>query len=92
MEEKKTLCLDVNQYDSILTLKEKICSKEGISIENQLLFLDYKLLANNRNLYDYCIHKHRTLRYEVIQEEKEEDLTQEKKEEVKRFQDKIDYY
>ena len=57
----KTITLDVDSNDSIVSVKQKIGNKEGIQPQDQLLILGGKSLENNKCLSDYRIQPQSTL-------------------------------
>ena len=57
----KTIALDVNLNDTVLSLKEKIQDREGIKPEEQRLIYCGKQLDDNKRLLDYGIRKESTL-------------------------------
>ena len=57
----KTITLEVKLSDTIRDLKAKIQDKEGFSPDQQRLKFLGKPLRNELTLYDYNIHKERTI-------------------------------
>ena len=48
---------NIECLDTIKNIKEKIKDREGIPIEQQILFLDGKELEDNKTLFDYNVQK-----------------------------------
>ena len=48
---------NIECLDTIKNIKEKIKDREGIPIEQQILFLDGKELEDNKTLFDYSVQK-----------------------------------
>ena len=57
----KTITLDVDPYESIISIKNKIQIKENVSIENQKLIYINKILRDDKTLKDYDIFCESTL-------------------------------
>mgnify|MGYP002623310382 CR=1 FL=1 len=51
----KSLIVNVNHYDFVWQLKDKICEKVGIPSNKQVLIFDGKLLEDNKTLAHYQI-------------------------------------
>ena len=64
----RKISLEVESSDTIETVKSKIQEKEGISVEQQKLIFDDKVLEEGRTLADYEIEKENTIKLELIQE------------------------
>ena len=58
----RTITLEVEAGDSIENVKAKVLDKEGIAVENQILFYGGTLLEDLTTLSDYNIQKESTLR------------------------------
>ena len=53
-----TIKFDIESLDTIKNIKETIKESKGISIEQQILFLDEKELEDDKNLFDYNIQNY----------------------------------
>ena len=54
--------LDVDPYDTILTVKEKITDEKGFAPKHQLLIFASKMLDDAKTLADYNIQHQYTIR------------------------------
>ena len=57
----RTVTIDVEPSDTILTVKERIRDISGIPIDQQRLIHGGRQLENNRTIADYNIHEESTL-------------------------------
>ena len=62
---EKIITLEVEPTDSIESIKEKIQDKEGILINQQVLYFSNKKLENGKTLSDYNIQKESTIKLEL---------------------------